>query len=246
MQRESSRVERVRGLLYRKAMHVTLSIPLIVPLVLYFDNLETEVYFTVLLIGVSLLYIYQVKKPPISIVVKDALENARANVRDSIIKLADVLNLKNLRELAYSMDKLEEAITDFINSVERDYERRWGYLGILMGVVGVYASYMVLGGYAYYGVLALIFYDTASGLLGTLLGRVKVPFSTVTIEGILLGSLVYSLVVGSLVGLYALPALYLIGLAMGIAEAYSGEDNLTIPIVASILAYYLKLPRIVL
>jgi len=240
-----SRINRLKSLLYRKLIHLLLSLLLIVPLFTGLSSIDTQLYYTVILIGVSLLYIYQVKKPLISVVIRDALEDARHNVRANILKMTEALNATIVKELLVSMDRLEYMFSEFVRSIERDYERKWGYLGVLMGVVGVYASFVITGDYAYYGVLALIFYDTSSALFGTLIGRVRMPYSNTTIEGILMGTLVFSLVLAALIGISYLPILYLTGIALGVAESYSGEDNLTIPIVASLMAYLFKLPRIV-
>ena len=239
-----SRINRVKALLYRKLIHLLLSILLIVPLVVGLEEPYIEIYYTVLLIGSSFLYIYQVKKPLISVVIRSTLEDARNNVRLNILRVAEMLNMTTVKELLVSMDKLEYTFSEFIKSVERDYERKWGYLGVLMGMVGVYASYVMVNTYAYYGVLALMFYDTFSALFGSLIGRTRMPYSNTTIEGIVMGALVFSLVVGILVGLNYLTWLYLVGIVLGVVESYSGEDNLAIPVTASILAYLLRFPRI--
>ncbi|ABW02551.1 hypothetical protein [Caldivirga maquilingensis] len=244
MAQNLSRINRVRALLYRKLIHLLLSILLIVPLVIGLEENYTEIYYTILLIGAAFLYIYQVKKPLISVVIRSTLEDARNNVKLNILRVAEVLNMTSVKELLASMDKLEYTFTEFIKSVERDYERKWGYLGVLMGMVGVYVSYVMVNTYAYYGVLALMFYDTFSALFGSLIGRTRMPYSSTTIEGIVMGALVFSLVVGALVGLSYLTWLYLVGIALGIVESYSGEDNLAIPVAASLLAYFLKFPRI--
>ena len=228
----------------RKLIHIVFSIPLIVPLLANLNNTYTEAYFTVLLVGASLLYIYQVKKPIISEVLKSKINDARDALRSHIAKAAEAMNIPNADSLIESMDKFEEALRDFIRSVERDYERRWGYLGVLMGMVGVYVSYIAFNTYAYYGVLALIFYDTVSALVGYSIGRVKLPYSSVTFEGALAGALAFSASSSLMAGLNNMPYLYLVGLALGLAEAYSGEDNLTIPIVASGLTYLMHMPKV--
>ena len=239
-----SRIDRVKALLYRKLIHLLLSILLIAPLVVGLKESYIEIYYTILLIGSSFLYIYQVKKPLISVVIRSTLEDARNNVKLSIMKVAEMLNMTSVKELLVSMDRLEYTFSEFVKSIERDYEKKWGYLGVLMGMVGVYISYVMVNTYAYYGVLALMFYDTFSALFGSLIGRTRMPYSSTTIEGIVMGALVFSLVVGLLIGLSYLTWLYIIGLALGVAESYSGEDNLTIPIVASLLTYFLRFPRI--
>ncbi|MGC8571199.1 MAG: phosphatidate cytidylyltransferase [Caldivirga sp.] len=239
-----NRINKVKALLYRKLIHLLLSILLIVPLVVGLEETYIEVYYTVLLIGSSFLYIYQVKRPLISVVIRDTLEDARNNVRLNILRVAEMLNMTSVKELIASMDKLEYTFSEFIKNVERDYERKWGYLGVVMGMVGVYASYVLVNTYAYYGVLALMFYDTFSALFGSLIGRTKMPYSSTTIEGIVMGALVFSLVVGLLVGLSYFTWLYLVGIALGVVESYSGEDNLAIPVTASLLAYFLRFPRI--
>lgn len=244
MEQNLSRINRVKALLYRKLIHILFSVGLIIPLFMGFNDADTQLYYTVLLFGASILYIYQVKRPLISVVIRNALDEARRNVKASMVKVAEAINAPNVKELISSIDKFEYAFNEFVRSIERDYERKWGYLGVLMGMVGIYISYIAVNTYVYYGALALIFYDTSSALFGTVIGRTRMPYSGTTVEGVLMGSLIFSLVLGALVGVSYVPILYMIGIALGIAESYSGEDNLTIPIVASLLAYLLKLPRI--
>lgn len=238
-----SRLEKLRAMALRKLIHVVLSIFLIVPYIVNLNliGLTMQLYFTILMIGVAFIYVIQVKRPIITTMLTDALVSARRIILQQLTKTSPNL-LSSFEMLDEGLLRLEKTMKELLESVERDYERRGGYLGILMGMVGVLASNLITGNYVFYGIISVIVYDTMSALGGTLLGRVNLPFSNATIEGMLVGMasllIILLLFTNNLIGSLA------ITVAAALAETYGIEDNLTIPIVTSLMALALKMPVI--
>ncbi len=238
-----SRVEQLRAMALRKLIHVTLSIFLVIPFIVNLRayGLSTTQYFTLIVLGVSVIYVIQVKRPIITVVLLDALTSARRAILQQVIK-SPIASAIPIDALDDSLIRLEKTVKELLESVERDYERRGGYLGILMGAIGVLISQLLTGNYVAYGIVSVIVYDTMSAIGGVLLGRVKLPFSNATMEGALVGmaslAIVLFLLTNQLIGSFA------ITVVAALAEAYGMEDNLTIPVATSLMAMVLRLPMI--
>lgn len=237
-----STAARIKSLLYRKLFHLVLSVLLIVPFVAELQLQIITYYYLVLLILAAMLYATQLKKPIISMVISQALDDARKSIREQLVRVLSTIQRSEEGEVIFTFNKLESVFNETLNSIERDYEKRGGYLGVLMGSVGVYASYTAFGQLAVYGILALIFYDTFSALIGTAFGKHKLPYSSSTVEGAIGGLLVYAAVLA----IFYLNILDLIvlGIVAVLSEAYGVEDNLTIPVFTSLAAFLLGMPTI--
>jgi len=141
------------------------------------------------------------------------------------------------------IDTVLESFNRLINLVERDYERRAGWLGALSGLVGVSSSYFLFGNLASYGVLALILTDGLSSIVGLSMGRTKVPLADGTIEGTLAGFLSYFLL---LLCFISDPYIaFLVALSSSIAELYGGEDNIAVPLAATLVAFLFNAPTLI-
>ena len=238
-----SRIEQLRAMALRKLIHVVLSVFLIIPFIVNLRayGISTTLYFTLITLGVSVIYVIQVKRPIITIVLLDALTSARRSILQQITKspIGSAIPIDTLDD---GLMRLERTVKELLESVERDYERRGGYLGILMGAIGVLVSQLLTGNYVIYGIISVIIYDTMSAIGGVLLGRVKLPFSNATMEGALVGmaslATVLFLFTNQLIGSLA------ITVVAALAEAYGMEDNLAIPVATSLMAMALKLPVI--
>lgn len=132
------------------------------------------------------------------------------------------------------MDVVLESFNRLVNLVERDYERRAGWLGALSGLLGVTSSYFLFGNLASYGILALILTDGLSSIVGLSMGRTKMPLADGTVEGTLAGLFSYFLFLIYMIG-DAFPSA-LIALSSSIAELYGGEDNIAVPLVTTLVA----------
>ncbi|ADY00410.1 phosphatidate cytidylyltransferase [Vulcanisaeta moutnovskia 768-28] len=220
-------------------LSVFLIIPFIVNLGVY--GISMTLYFALIALGVSVIYVIQVKRPIITVILLDALTSARRSILQQVIKspIGSAIPIDTLND---GLMRLEKTVKELLESVERDYERRGGYLGILMGAIGVLISLLLTNNYVIYGIISVIVYDTMSALGGVLLGRVKLPFSNATMEGTLVG-------MASLVTVLFLLTNQLIGsltitVVAALSEAYGMEDNLAIPVTTSLIAMVLKLPII--
>ncbi|WP_054857608.1 hypothetical protein [Vulcanisaeta sp. JCM 16159] len=237
------RIEQLKAMALRKLIHVTLSVFLIIPFIVNLETygISTTLYFTLIVLGVSVIYVIQVKRPIITVVLLDALTSARRSILQQVIKspIGSAIPIDTLDD---GLMRLEKTVKELLESVERDYERRGGYLGILMGAIGVLISQLLTGNYVIYGIISVIVYDTMSAIGGVLLGRVRLPFSNATMEGALVGmaslAIVLFLFTNQLINSLA------ITVVAALAEAYGMEDNLAIPVTTSLMAMALRLPII--
>ncbi|MGC8606214.1 MAG: phosphatidate cytidylyltransferase [Vulcanisaeta sp.] len=238
-----SRIEQLKAMALRKLIHVVLSVFLIIPFIVNLGvyGISMTLYFALIALGVSVIYVIQVKRPIITVILLDALTSARRSILQQVIKspIGSAIPIDTLDD---GLMRLEKTVKELLESVERDYERRGGYLGILMGAIGVLISLLLTNNYVIYGIISVIVYDTMSALGGVLLGRVKLPFSNATMEGALVGMTslvtVLFLLTNQLIGSLA------ITVVAALAEAYGMEDNLAIPVTTSLIAMVLKLPII--
>lgn len=237
-----SRFRELRALAYRKLMHILLSILLIIPYIVDLEiyGISAVEYYVILTVIASLVYSAQVKRPIITVVLMDTVSNARKAILQQLSKVPDLpVPLESLND---GLTRLEQSFREIMSDIERDYERRSGYLGILMGMVGILTSQIVAGNHALYGLLSLMIYDTVSAIAGTLLGHVKLPYSNATMEGLLVGvgalALILFLITNNPVAAIA------ISIIAALAEAYGIEDNLTIPITVSLASTVLGLPTV--
>lgn len=138
------------------------------------------------------------------------------------------------------IDIVLESFNKLVNLVERDYERRAGWLGALSGLVGVTSSYFLFGNLAFYGISALILTDGLSSIVGLSVGRTKVPLADGTIEGTLAGFLSYFLFLICSMG--DLHRAFLIALSSSVTELYGGEDNIAVPLATTLVASLLGAP----
>ncbi len=219
----------LKGLLVRKAFHIAGAILLAIPL---FVEVRPTIYYAILALAAGAFYSIQVKRPQLLLDLRRDIFKSLQNVFDSLDKLVPVgrADLKaQYNELLYSIERAIEA-------AERDYERRGGYLGLLMGAVGVLIAYNIFGPMSLLpAVVGLAVYDVFSALVGTAFGRHRLPGTNATAEGIIGGSaptLAVLLAAG-----YKPWAAMLITAFVIVAEAYGVEDNLAIPIAAAGAAY---------
>ncbi len=202
----------------RKLIHMIFSLLLAIPLFLK-DYVEPGVIYGVALALGGIIYSTQVKGLP---------EWLKASMQ--------IPQVRHLEVMVESFERL-------IRMVERDYERRSGWLGMMSGLVGGASSYFVFGPFMIYGVLALIFVDGISAIFGMNFGRRGIPFSNKTVEGTISGFssfyIILILVTGRLIESLILAAI------SSISELYGIEDNISVPIVTSAASYLLSLPILI-
>lgn len=199
----------------RKVIHMTFSLLLAAPLLLSSFIEPKVLYGAALAIG-GIIYSMQVKGIP-------------SWLRSS-------MQLPQIRQLESILESFER----LINMVERDYERRSGWLGMISGLLGGTSSYFIFGPLAVYGILSLALVDGISTIVGMNVGRRKIPFSSKTIEGTLSGLLSFWLILFLLTG--DASSSLVVAISSSISELYSLEDNIVVPLVASAFSYLMGLP----
>lgn len=199
----------------RKIIHMILSLLLAAPLLLE-DYIEPGIIYGAALAFGGVVYSMQVKGPP---------EWLRTSMQ--------LPQIKQLESLLESFERL-------VSMVERDYERRSGWLGLMSGLIGGASSYFIFEYYVIYGVLGLFLVDGTSTIVGMNIGAIKVPFTNKTVEGTLAGFLSFSIALALITGNFF--GSLIVASASSLAELYGIEDNIAVPLVASALAYLTSLP----
>ncbi len=194
----------------RKLIHIAFSALLLVPVMLSPFLSPVVVYAAALAIG-GWVYSIQVKGPP---------QWLRAGMQ--------IPQPKGVETVLDSFNRL-------VNLVERDYERRAGWLGTLSGLIGVSSTYFLFGPLAVYGIIALILTDGFSSIVGISIGKTRLPMSNGTVEGTLAGFLSYLTALTYLTGDLYLSVI--IAASSSMAELYGGEDNIAVPVVSTLVAF---------
>lgn len=199
----------------RKIIHMLFSLLLVIPLI-FRDYIEPGIIYGAALAFGGVIYSMQVKGPP---------EWLRASMQ--------LPQIKQLESLIESFERL-------VSMVERDYERRSGWLGLMSGLIGGASSYFIFGFHVIYGVLGLLLVDGISTIVGMNIGVIKVPFTNKTVEGTLAGFLSFSVALTIITGNFS--SSLIVASVSSLAELYGIEDNITVPLVASALAYLVAPP----
>jgi dolichol kinase len=226
----------------RKSLHIILSLILLLPFILSYSRIvfDKALFYSVLSILALTFNAIQIKRPLLRSEVKRFMRENREKF------FADIKNFIPVRGqvTGHVLDKIEEKIRgvedliDYqLSTVERDYEKRGGYVGLTYGILGVTLSYFLFNDYAFYGVISLATTDAVATIVGGLTGTHRLPFTDKTVEGSVSGFLVF-LTALILIGTSPLDSLILSIVAM-IVEAYAIEDNLLLPIFVSFLATFI-------
>jgi dolichol kinase len=237
--------KRAGGELARKLLHVALALPLLVPLSPWYGQVATSAGFggdaalsTYALLLVAALFVstLRVRKPEL----RDSILRISREVRRVVLQ--HVKSLGPLHEVVegieQALDRAEQGFFALVDAVERDYEKRYGYVAAICAVASVLASYALFGPAATArGILALAVVDPVASLLTLYLGGrrilkhnpVSVAASALAFSAALLAA-----------GERPLRAL-LLGAAASLIELVSPEDNLTLPLGTAALSYLLEL-----
>ncbi|NPB00525.1 MAG: phosphatidate cytidylyltransferase [Crenarchaeota archaeon] len=229
-----------RGVIVRKTIHAVFSSLLLLPIIVhwYLNMVRPEVCYVIVTFIACMIYVIYFKRTIIFEAVRSQLEILARTFSKIIPQLANQPIQNMINQLQASFQKFEMKMRELLDIAQRDYERRYSFVGILMGSIGVLCSYVLFHTYAIYGILGLAVYDTVSALAGATYGKHRLPFSMVTLEGCLTGIVVYYTV---LIMISARPITCLIvSIVAALAEAYGVEDNLSIPIFTSLAAYLLS------
>lgn len=223
-----SRWETLRSLVARKLLHVAFVALLAVP---FFSDIPMGIYIATLSLISGFVYSLQVRNPSMW---RELRQNFFKTVEDVFTRLEALLPIDR-PELKVQYQKALRQLEELIDAVERDYERRHGYLGILMGATGFLIASVVFGaGHMPASLISMAVYDAVSAIAGALIGGRKI-LGKATVWGTVSGSAA-NVAALTLVG-YSPAAALLITLLVVAADILTPEDNLTIPPAAAAGSY---------
>lgn len=226
----------------RKGLHFFLSLILLLPFVLnhFKIDFDATVFYSVLSIAALTVNAIQIKRPLLRSEVKSFMRERREKFFNDIrnyIPLRSRVTGQIVDRVEEKIRGIEDLIDNQLSTVERDYEKRGGYIGLTYGILGVTLSYFLFKDYAFYGVVSLATTDAVATLVGGLTGTHKLPLTSKTFEGSISGFATFFIVL-ILTGVPPLGSL-LLSIVATMVEAYTVEDNLLLPIAVSFLSYSL-------
>ncbi len=235
----------------RKTLHIVFSLLLLIPLFHPIQSIigrnpgidEPLIIYTVLTLGAALVNSLQIRIPNFRKTLSSRFNELRRKMLMSIELKAWS---KHFESLDRAFERMVYAFNGFIDKIERDYEKRYGYVCITFALLSVMISYVLFSDYVFYGIITLAIVDGFSAIFTALhpkfvelkvRGRVLRPKHSLT-------SIVLTTIL-SLSIYYILCRDFIASLIMAftalIVELLSPEDNLTLPITSSFVAWILKI-----
>jgi len=241
----SAEQRRMESELLRKLVHVALALLLLLPLSSWYEQLTVRAGFkgdaalsTYVLLLVAALFVstLRVRKPELRESILKISKDARRLVLQHVKSLGPLHEVVNGIEQA--LDRAEQGFFALVDAVERDYEKRYGYVAAICAVASVLASYALFGPAATArGILALAVVDPLASVLTLLIGGRKIlKHNPLSVAASALAFAAALLAAGE----RPLRAL-LLGAAVSLIELISPEDNLTLPLGTAVLSYLLEL-----
>lgn len=219
----------------RKLLHALFSLALLVPLTHEYGaalrglglrgDAALSTYFLLLFVALFISTL-RVRRPELGDVLFGTMREARRSVLQHVKSLVPLYDV--VEGVEQALDRVEQGFARFLEAVERDYERQYGYLAAVCGVASIAASYGLFGADATArGILALAIVDPTSSLITMKLG-----------SGCrILKHSAYAPLASALALAVALCALgdrpwgaLLLGAVAALLELASPEDNLTLPL----------------
>jgi dolichol kinase len=219
-----------------------LSLILLLPFIMscFKIDFDKAVFYSVLSILALIFNAIQIKRPLLRSEVRKFMRESRERFFTDIkafIPVRSQVTIHVLDKIEEKIRGVEDLIDYQLSTVERDYEKRGGYIGLTYGILGATFSYFLFRDYALYGVISLATTDAVATLIGGLTGTHKLPLANKTFEGSIAGFLTFFTAL-VLIGVPPLSSLILSAVAM-VVEAYAVEDNLLLPITVSFLSTFI-------
>lgn len=212
----------MRPEILRKLIHMLFSLIMYLPLyIAYIINVNPIQFYALIIALATWVYALKVKGPPPGV-----------NLDEIMRKL-----LRDTGEQFKIIEKAINSVEQIINDIEREYEKRAGWIGLLAGAVGISVSYIIFNNFFIVGVLALAVLDGVAAIVGITFGKKRIPYSHGTIEGTSAGAIAYFLV---LLFIMKPGNAFIVTLITTIAELYGIEDNITVPISATATFFILS------
>lgn len=216
---------------YRKAVHFLLSLILMAPFFIPLPiPLDVYSYYAVGLFAAALLSSTAAKRS----VFLTRLSNFRESLEQRISGIQELQRKVPLKAIEDAFLSLIEFIEQQVEILERDYEKREGYVGLFYGMTGGVIGLLLSPCHVVYGLLALAVVDPAASLFNLMLKRGK------SFTGDLVAFGVYFAVL-LLLGVPTLKCM-LLALAAAVTEYFSVEDNLTLPPIVTLAALLMEAP----
>ena len=241
----------LQALIIRKAIHFSFSLLLILPLTPSFIEASSKVgitnpallIYSLLTFFAALVNSIQIRKPSLREEMIRFLRDLRKRSLAKLESLAKSLGTQTLLKIGFEeLDKLfsraEENLNTIVSRLERDYEKRYGYVCITFALISILLAYILFNKYVIYGILALAIVDSISAILTALIPTPKIykhSIPSVVVSFIcfyipttmLSGNPIISLAISAIVILI---------------EIISPEDNLTLPFLTALASYYFAIP----
>lgn len=238
----------------RKVVHTIFSLLLIIPFMQWYrdtvstlwpDTVDpTLITLSILLFGAALVNSIQIRIPNL----RDKFMRSSVDVRRKIIEgIENMVRVKPYTEVIEGfiryLAKYEEKFLEFMSIIERDYELKYGYVCITFALLSITMSYVLFGYRAVYGVLALAVVDSVSSIvtLYTTNRRKILKHSDLSIA---VTFTIFTLIVYT-ISTNFMKSLAISAIAIAV-ELLSPEDNLTLPIATTLMAYVfnVQIPKI--
>ncbi len=231
----------------RKILHIALTLLLLIPLSSYYRELfsgvgnlidPTLLTYSTLLFASALINSIQIRMPYIRLHILNMFRDYRKKVIDYVTEsLVNTPLNEFLKELNKIFSRYEESLDSFIESVERDYEKRYGYVSVTFALLSIFLSYVTCGYDAYVGILALAFVDSITSIVTLLDGKSRKVFKH-TVKAYLIAFSIFASILFFLVKNIIIALI--VSATSILVEMFSPEDNLTLPLIPTVVFSVLK------
>ncbi|MEM0027180.1 MAG: hypothetical protein QXT53_06480 [Ignisphaera sp.] len=231
----------------RKILHTIFTLLLLLPLSTPYKSLVSNMFcgvdptlltYSILLFVSAFINTIQIKMPYIRMILLNMFRDYRKKILEYISSSQANTPLSELaKELDGIFSRYEDHLISFIDKIERDYEKRYGYVSITFALLSIFLSYVLWGVDVYIGILALAITDSITSIV-TILDRrgrklFKHSIKSYAIAFLVFASILVLLTRNAFISI-------LISAISVVIEMLSPEDNLTIPLVTTLAFSALK------
>ncbi len=238
----------IRIRIIRKIIHLVFSLLLLIPLTpIYIEiafkvNLATDptlFAYTVMALISAIINSIQIKFPLLK---EYFLQSARESRKKALEGINRVVEVKNISLFIEEVDKMlmkyEEKFLEFLNSIERDYEKRYGYVCITFTLISIALGYALFRNSIIYGILGLAFIDSFTTIFTELTRSRSRMILKHTSLSILISFALFTLILSMFIDI---KKALILSLSAIVIELISPEDNLTLPFFVAYIAHLIGL-----
>ncbi len=238
----------------RKLLHIVFSLALLIPLTPVYSHTVARIAgctpheviattYVAIALGAMFFNSLQIRLPSFRenalSIVRDVRKKVVAQLRQASRrgKLVEAL-AQYLEELDKIFDRAEDRMLNLIREVERDYEKRFGYVAVTFAVASTAFSYILFGTYVMWGILALAIVDGVSAIVTSIVPKPRIAKHSIPS---MLATYATFLTLATAVS-HDLSKSAVLSLVALVTEMLSPEDNLTLPLIVSAAALLLSMP----